>query len=65
MTTTAFRCYYDDGTILTAETCPLDNNGSPLIKSEFQIIEDVLEKMDFPWLLLVLGLLAMFTRERN
>lgn len=65
-TQTAFRCYYDDGTIVTAETCPLVNaNGSPLIKSEFSIIEDVTGQIGFPWFLLVLGLIMFFSKDRN
>lgn len=65
-TKTEFRCYYDDGTIDTvAEVCPAVNqHGSPLIKSELQIIEDVVNEITFPWLLLVLGLVALFSRER-
>jgi hypothetical protein len=64
---TTFRCYYDDGTIfITATECPLINaNDSPLIKSELTIIEDVESKINFPWLLLILGLILLTSKERN
>lgn len=67
MTTThsEFRCYYDDGTIIVAPVCPLENNGSPLINSEFRIIEDVESQIGFPWLLLVLGLIMFFSKENK
>lgn len=66
MTTTTFRCYYDDGTITTAEICePFNQNGAPLIKSELQIIEDVLETISFPWFLIILGLVSLFTKDRE
>lgn len=66
MTQTVFRCYYDDGTITTADYCPLENsNGSPLIKSELSIIEDVNSQIGFPWLLLVLGLIVLFSKEKQ
>ena len=65
-TQTAFRCYYDDGTITVADVCPATNsNGSPLIKSELSIIEDVTGQMMFPWWLVVLGLLMFFSKERK
>ena len=65
-TQTAFRCYYDDGTVTTAEVCPAANsNGSPLIKSELTIIEDVVGTLGVPWFLLVLGLIMFFSREKK
>lgn len=64
-TQTAFRCYYDDGTVITSDVCALTNqNGSPLIKSELQIIEDVISEITFPWLIVILGLIALFSKER-
>lgn len=61
-----FRCYYDDGTITTAEVCPLQNNsGSQLIKSELHIIENVIGNMGFPWLLVVLGLVILFSQDNR
>lgn len=66
MTTTTFRCYYDDGTITVSDVCPAVNqNGAPLIKSELQIIEDVLETISFPWFLIILGLVSLFTKDRE
>lgn len=66
MTITAFRCYYDDGTNTVADVCPLQNaSGSPLIKSEFQIIEDVTSNIGFPWLLIIFGLIALMSKERK
>jgi hypothetical protein len=68
-----FRCYYDDGHIITVDgmwsgqtnACPLEDNGSPLIKSELSIIEDVESTIGFPWFLLVLGLIILTSQERN
>lgn len=61
-----FRCYYDDGTIVTAEYCPNVNaNNSPLIKAEYSIIEDVTDQIGFPWLLLVLGLIMVLSKEER
>lgn len=38
-----FRCYYDDGTILEQSECPTTSpNGSPLINTEYEIIQDAL-----------------------
>jgi phosphoribulokinase len=66
MTTQTFRCYYDDGTITVADTCsPVSSNGSPLIKSELSIIEDVNNQFDFPWWLAILGLIMFFSKERK
>ena len=63
---TVYRCYYDDGTILTADYCPLTNdNGSPLVTSELTIIENVTGQMGFHWLLLVLALVILATKERK
>lgn len=60
-----FRCYYDDGTVTVAEICqPFNQNNSPLIKSELHIIEDVLDTISFPWLLIVLGLLVAVSKNR-
>jgi hypothetical protein len=65
-TQTAFRCYYDDGTILVSDFCPLANsNGSPLLKSELTIIEDVEEQIGFPWFLLVIAAVLLLSNERN
>lgn len=65
-TQTTFRCYYDDGTILTSDFCPLQNqNGSPLIKSEAQIIEDVTGEIMFPWFFVIVGLIIFFSKERK
>lgn len=61
-----FRCYYDDGTIITADYCPLENsNGSPLLTSELTIIENVEESISLPWFLLVLGLILLTSDERS
>ena len=63
-----FRCYYDDGTIITADFCPLVNDGgSPLLKSELTIIEDVEGKYTnaLPWFLLILGLLLLTSKKGN
>jgi len=69
-----FRCYYDDGTITTVDhtntfdelVCPsVNSNGSPLIKSELHIIKDVLETIQFPWLLIVLGLLVLMSQKNR
>jgi len=66
MSTETFRCYYDDGTIITSDYCPLNNNnGSPLITSELTIIDTVNSQMGWPWLLLVLGMIILATKERN
>jgi hypothetical protein len=64
---TTFRCYYDDGTILTnASVCPNVNaNNSPLIKSELSIIEDVEGKATFPWFLIILAMIFLTSKERN
>lgn len=66
---TVFRCYYDDGTITTVsanDECPLSNyDGSPLISSELTIIEDVESTIGWPWLLLVLAMVILSTKERN
>ena len=73
---TKFRCYYDDGTIITVDVgenytgqvnaCPLENdNGSPLLKSELAIIEDVNNSIGFPWVLIILGLVLFMSKERN
>lgn len=60
-----FRCYYDDGTVTVADTCaPFNQNNSPLIKSELHIIKDVLETIQFPWFLIILGLLSLVS-QRN
>ena len=65
-TQTAFRCYYDDGTITVADVCSATNsNGSPLIKSELSIIEDVSSTFEFPWWLAILGLIMIFSKERK
>lgn len=63
-----FRCYYDDGTIITADFCPLVNDGgSPLLKSELTIIEDVEGRYTnaLPWFLLILGLLLLTSKKGN
>lgn len=61
-----FRCYYDDGTIITADYCPLENsNGSQLLTSELTIIENVEESISLPWFLLVLGLILLTSDERS
>jgi hypothetical protein len=63
--TETFRCYYDDGTIITDSFCPETNsNGSPLVTSELTIIENVEETIGFPWLLLVLGMILLTSDER-
>lgn len=63
---TTFRCYYDDGTITVSDYCPLANeNGSPLLKSELTIIEDVEEQIGFPWFLLVIAAVLLLSNERN
>jgi len=65
-TQTAFRCYYDDGTIEVAEIClPTNQYGAQLIKSELSIIEDVTQQIGFPWWLIVLGLLMFASKERK
>lgn len=62
----AFRCYYEDGSIITSDFCPdINQNGSPLLKSEFQIIQDVNATPGFPWLLVILGLLILFSKEKK
>ena len=55
MESTTYRCYYDDGTIITdAAVCPLFNdNGSALVTSELTIIEDVISNKT-GWLFLLL-----------
>jgi hypothetical protein len=62
--TESFRCYYEDGTIITAVDCPEYNDGSPLIDSEFQIIEDVYAK-DLPFLLIIFGLIYYFSEQKG
>jgi hypothetical protein len=58
-----FRCYYDDGTIVTSDECPHESpNGAPLINTEYQIIEDVLAKPSYFWLFIILGL-VVFTSD--
>lgn len=61
----SFRCYYEDGTVFTAPECPTFNNDSPLVDSEFQIIKDVQAKESFPWLLIILGLVYVFTQQKG
>lgn len=66
MTQTAFRCYYDDGTITVSDVCPPQNQyGSPLINSEFQIIEDVTEQIQYPWFLIILGIMFLLSKGRK
>ncbi len=66
MSTETFRCYYDDGTIVVADYCPLVNsNNSPLITSELTIIDTVTGQMGWPWLLLVLVMISLATKERK
>ena len=66
-TTTQYRCYYDDGSIITVtDYCPLYNqNNSPLLKSEATIIQDVIETIQFPWFLIIVGLLLVFTSKKG
>lgn len=61
-----YRCYYDDGTIeMSATECPATTQqGSPLLKSELTLIEDVMETIQWPWLLLILGLIVLTSKER-
>lgn len=66
--TTVYRCYYDDGTILTdASFCPnFNSNGAGLVTSELTIIEDVIgQRIGWQWILLVLGLIVLATKERK
>lgn len=65
--TESFRCYYEDGTIFTAPECPAVNDGSPLIDSEFQIMEDVYGKSinGIPWLLIILGLIVLHSSQKK
>lgn len=64
---TFYRCYYDDGTIIeSAGVCPVVNDGgSPLIKSELTLIEDVEDryKNALPWFLLILGLILLTSKK--
>jgi hypothetical protein len=64
-TSESFRCYYEDGTIFTASECPTFNNDSPLIDSEFQIMQDVAAKESFPWFLIILGLVYVFSNQKG
>lgn len=62
-----YRCYYDDGTIVMSPTvCPeTTEQGSPLLKSELTLIDDVTDQMGWPWLLLVLAMVLLATKERK
>jgi hypothetical protein len=62
-----YRCYYDDGTIVMSATeCPATTEqGSPLLKSELTLIDDVLGSIQWPWLLLILGLIVLTSKERK
>lgn len=62
--TESFRCYYEDGSIFTAVECPQYNDGSPLIDSELQIIEDVYEQ-SLPFLLIIFGLIYYFSEQKG
>ena len=64
-TTESFRCYYQDGTMFTASECPTFNNDSPLIDSEFQIIQDVSSTNPFPWFLIIMGLVYVFSQQKG
>ena len=62
----SFRCYYEDGTIFVSPDCPQYNNGSPLIDSEFQIVEDVYAKdQQFPYLLVILVVLYSLSKQKG
>lgn len=63
--TESYRCYYDDGTVFTSPDCPTFNNDSPLIKSEFQIMQDVAAPNPYPWLLIILGLVYVFSKQKG
>lgn len=66
-TSSAFRCYYEDGTITTSDFCPDPNeNGSPLTKSELSIIEDVnTTSCGLECLLLVLAMVYFSSKKRQ
>lgn len=63
---TAFRCYYEDGTITTSDFCNDPNeNGSTLLKSELDIIADVTNTPPFPWLLVILAMVALVSKHKH
>jgi hypothetical protein len=65
-TNSSFRCYYEDGSITTADFCPnVNDNGSPLLSSEFQIIEQVNSTPPFPWLLVILAMVALVSKNKK
>jgi hypothetical protein len=65
-TTTQFRCYYEDGTITASDYCqPINDNGSPLINTEFDIIEKINQTTEFPWLLVILAMMALLSKNKK
>jgi hypothetical protein len=51
---------------MSENLCPeTTQQGSPLLKSELTLIEDVTSNMGWPWLLLVLGMIIIATKERK
>ena len=58
------RCYYKDGSITTTlTTCPTTNNGSPLLQSENNIIDDVNNTLPWTTIILVVAGLYFVTRK--
>ena len=66
-TQTQFRCYYEDGSIIVSDTCEDTNdNGSPLLKSELSIIQDVnATTPSSMWLLAILVLIMIASKKKG
>lgn len=63
---TVFRCYYEDGSIITSDICPeFNQQGSPLIDSEYTIIEDVVANYYYPWLFVILFGILVLSKKGN